>query len=167
MKLYEISDQYQNILNNIHNSIDQETGEINETALSLLDEVKTEFREKGIAVASYIKNLEADRKAIEAARKAMAEREQRIRNEIEWLNNYLNSNMQKCGITEISCPYFVVKLKKCPVSVSLDCEMLISDEYVRKVTNISYDKMKIKEKLLAGIEVPGASLKQNTTIVIK
>lgn len=164
MKLYEIANEYQDIL---EQSFDQETGEVNETALSKLDEIAVQLQDKGIAVASYIKNIDAERKAIEDAKKAMAEREKKLDKEIDYLTQYLQFNMENCGITEIKSPHFVIKLKKCPLSTDIIDESLIPDEYKKVKEVVSLDKMKIKEEILAGVIIPGASLKQNNRIEIR
>jgi outer membrane murein-binding lipoprotein Lpp len=166
MSLYNIANEYQDIL---AQTFDPETGEINETALAKLDEVKTDIREKGIAVASFIKNIEAERNAIEDAKKSMAEREARLDKRANYLTSYLKSNMERCGITEISCAFFDVKIKKNPVSVDVYDEASLPENYIKKkiVITHSVDKMKIKEEILAGVVIPGAALRQNTRLEIR
>lgn len=164
MKLYEIANEYQHIL---EQSVNEETGEVNENALIKLDEIEVQLHEKGIAVASYIKNIEAERKAIEEAKKSMAAREAKLDKEIDFLTNYLQSNMEKCGITEIKSPYFVVKLKKCPYSTDILNETLIPDEYRKVKAVVTIDKVRIKEEMLAGVVIPGAALRQNNRVEIR
>src|SRR5690348_9402790 len=107
MNLYSIANKYQELLTI---AVDQETGEVNEQALNELTTISDDIKDKGIAVASYIKNLEAERNAINEAKKAMAEREARLDKKMDYLTQYLQSNMERCGINEISCPQFVIKL---------------------------------------------------------
>jgi hypothetical protein len=164
MNLYKIANQYQEILSN---TFDQETGEINENAVALLEMAEHKVEEKGIAVASYIKNLDAERKAIEDAKKSMADREKALERRVEWLTNYLQSNMERCGISEIKSPYFAIKLKKCPLSVNVEDENIIPSSYKKVKETISIDKLKIKEEILAGVVIPGVSLKQNNRLEIK
>ena|SRR5579871_4398512 len=164
MNLYKIANEYENIL---QETFDAETGEINEKALAKLDEVKTDIKEKSLAVAAYIKNIDAERKAIEEAKKAMQERESRLDKRVSYLTQYLQSNMERCGIQEISSPNFVVKLKKCPVSVDVFNEQELPNEYKKSKEVISIDKMKIKEEIQAGVVIPGAQLKQNTRLEIR
>lgn len=164
MNLYSIANQYQEIL---YKTFDEETGEVNENAIALLEIVKDNINDKGIAIASYIKNLDAEREAIEKAKKAMAEREARLNNRVTYLTSYLQSNMERCSISEISCPYFVVKLKKCPISVDVSNENEIPDNYKKVKSVVSVDKVKIKEEILAGVIVPGATLKQNMRLEIR
>lgn len=164
MKLFEIANQYESLL---EQSFDTETGEVNELAMAKLDEVTNDIKEKGIAIASFIKNIDAERKAIEDAKKAMAEREARLDRRVTYLTTYLQSNMERCEINEISCPYFVIKLKKCPLSVDILDETAIPDDYKRVKEVVSVDKIKLKEEILAGVIVPGASLKQNMRLEIR
>jgi hypothetical protein len=164
MNLYEISAKYQAILSNL---IDDETGEINVEQGKLLEVIKDDVNNKAIAVASYIKNLDAERYAIEQAKNAMRDREFALECKIEWLNDYLQVNMERLGINEIKCPYFAIKLKKCPVSTDIRDESLIPDEYKKRKEVVNVDKVKIKEDLQAGINVPGAALKTNMRLEIK
>ena len=164
MNLYQLSSEYQLLLDQ---SFDVETGEINETALSCLDKVADDIKNKGVAIASYIQNIEAEEKAIEDAIKRMEVRKNQLLKKTKSLIDYLQSNMERCGINEISCPYFIIKLKKCPLSVDVINEDQIPDEYRKIKSVVSLDKIKIKEELQAGVVIPGASLKQNVRIEIK
>lgn len=164
MKLYEITNEYLSVLNEVCN---EETGEINEQALARLDEVKDDLKSKGVAIASFIENIEAEEKAIEEAISKMQRRKKQLENQSNFLVSYLQTNMERCEISELSCAYFKVKLKKCPISVDVFDEAAIPDDYkkVKQVMNI--DKMKIKEEILNGVVVPGATLKQNMRLEIR
>jgi hypothetical protein len=52
MNLYNIANEYQNIF---EKTFDTETGEVNEKEMARLDEIKTDIKDKGIAIASYIR----------------------------------------------------------------------------------------------------------------
>jgi len=164
MNLYTIANQYQEILDK---TFDPETGEVNENAIALLEIVKDNMQEKGVAIASFIKNIEAERDAIEQAKKAMAEREARLDRRVNYLTQYLQTNMERCGINEIKCAYFAIKLKKCPVSVDIFDENSLPEEHKKVKSVISVDKMKIKEEILSGVVVPGATVKQNMRLEIR
>lgn len=162
--LYEISSEY---LTAIENTFDHETGEINENAVKELDKIEKNINEKSVSIASYIKNIEAESNAIINAVISMKRRVNHLENKMSYLNDYLKSNMERCGINEIKSPYFVLKLKKCPVSVILLNEELIPSHY-KKVTKItSIDKTKIKQDLLDGRLIQGATLKANLRLEIK
>lgn len=163
-KLYEIADQYEQVFNE---AIDPETGEIDENKMLMLDDIKADANEKGIAVASRIRNLMAEHNAIKEARTSMAAREKTLAREMEFLEGYLQRNMERCRIQKISCPWFVISLRKCNPSVdddTLDMAQL-PEQYIR--VKREPNKVDILRDIKAGIHVPGASLKQNNSISIK
>lgn len=164
MNLYEISNEYQALLEQTY---DPETGELFPQVMDKLEELSATMEDKAIAVASYIKNLEAEREAIEKAKKNMAERESRLDKRADYLTQYLQSNMERCGITEIKSPLFAIRLKKCPVSTDILDETLIPNDYKKVKEVVSIDKLKLKEELQAGVIVPGAALKKNNRLEIR
>lgn len=163
MNLFQINHEYQSILDDLYD----DEGNVNEQALVKLESNNLAMQEKAIAIASYIKNMEAEKDAIDNAKKAMAEREKRYKKKIDELEGYLLSNMEKRGITHVKCPYFDIKLKKCPVSVEVFDASLLPKEYTRTKTEILPDKIKIKDEMLVGVLIPGAALKTNLRLDIR
>ena len=70
-RLYDIANEYQTTLDAL---ADEETGEINEQALESLNALSTDLKEKGIAIASFIRNIDADREPSLAAARAFQRR---------------------------------------------------------------------------------------------
>lgn len=163
MKLYEISREYEDILTELYD----DEGEVNQQALMKLEENELAMEKKAIAIASFIKNMDAEREAIDSAKKAMSERERRYKKRIDELEGYLLSNMERRGVNLITCAYFDIKLKKCPVSVDIHDEKLLPEEYKRVKTEVLPDKIKMKEEMLVGVLIPGASLKHNLRLEIR
>ena len=164
MNLYKIANKYLSLLENM---VNEETGEIDTNNLAALNKVKESVEQKSIAVASYIKSIEAEKKAIEEAKKEMDRREKALQGKVDFLTGYLKENMERCAITEVKCPYFQIKLKKCPVSVDVYDENILSDDYKKTKTVVSIDKNKIREEILAGVIINGAQLKQNNRVEIR
>ena len=165
MKLYEITSEYEQILDNLYD----EEGNIDQGQLVKLEENEVAMEKKAVAIASYIKNMDAERLAIEEAKKSMADREKRYKKKIDDLQAYLLTNMERRGINNIKCPYFEIKLKKCPLSVdddNLDMDML-PDEYKRSKMVITPDKIKILQEMKVGVIIPGVNLKQNHKLEIR
>jgi Siphovirus Gp157 len=165
MNLYKINSEYEQILNELYD----DEGQVNQEALMRLDQNDMTMENKVIAVASYIKNLDAEREAIDAAKKAMAEREKAHKKKISDLQGYLLVNMERRGITKVTCPYFEISLKKCPLSVDddqLNMEVL-PDEYKRTKTEVLPDKVKILQEMKVGVIIPGVGLKQDMRLQIK
>jgi hypothetical protein len=166
MNLYQISNEYQTILGGLY---DADTGEINEQAMAKLDDTGLALEKKIVAVASYIKNLEAEQNAINEARTAMAKREASLKGRVSYMERYLQSNMENCGIEKIDCPYFTIKLKKNPPKVNCLDETLVSDNYKKTVvtTTVSLDKRKMLEDMKNGVIIEGAALQQDKHLEIK
>lgn len=162
MRLYEIAEQYKFLLDGM---IDNETGEVDETKMSLLDEVADSFENKCLNVTRVFKQLEVDLAGIEKERKAMAAREKSLKNEVTRLKSYLLENMEKTGIKAISCPQFAINLVKNPCSVDIYDADEIPEEYTQ--TKVEISKEAIKLAIKGGIEVPGARLVQINRISIK
>jgi hypothetical protein len=163
MNLYEISSEYAAILNDLYD----DEGNVNQQALARLEENEQALEKKAIAIASFIKNMDAEREAIENAKKCMAEREVRFKKRISDLKGYLLSHMEIRGINKITSPHFEIKLKKCPLSVNIVNENLLPDDYKRIKTEVLPDKIKILAEMKEGVIIPGACLQQNLTIDIK
>ena len=164
MRLYELTADYEKAFTEM---VDAETGEINDQALALLDGLKDDIKEKGLAVAAYIRNHDADVDALKTEEQRLATRRKQLESRMEWLREYLLKNMVRCGISEIKSPYFTIKTKKCPPSVKVLNDADLPQQYIRVKEQISVDKSKIKQDICSGIPVPGAMMEQNTTIVIK
>ncbi len=163
MNLYQISQEYEQILDELYD----DEGNVNQTALIKLEENGVAMEKKAIAIASYIKNLEAEREAIKQAKQQMAEREKRNKKREDELTGYLLSNMERRGITKVSCPYFNIKLKKCPPSVQIQDETQLPEEYIRTKIEKSPDKIKMLQEMKVGVIIPGACLQQNMTLEIR
>lgn len=163
MSLYQISKEYEEILSNLYDDEDN----INEKELMKLEENNIALEKKAIAIACFIKNMDAEREAIDNAKKSMIERERRYKKKIDDLQGYLLSNMERRGITNITCPYFEIKVKKCPPSVHISNESIVPLEYKREKIEILPDKIKMKEEMMMGVIIPGVTLKQGLRLDIK
>ena len=162
MKLFEITKEYEEIIDNLYD----EEGNVNAQALEKLEQNEVAMEKKVIAVASYIKNMEAEQTAISEAKKAMAEREKRFKKRIENMEEYLMINMRRCEIKKISCAFFDIKLKE-STSVNVHDESLLADEYKRTKIETVPDKAKMLMEMRNGVVIPGASLATNYYVEIR
>jgi len=162
MKLYEIANEYESVLNNLY---DPETGEVNSTSLEIIDQIKESVDKKCIAVACFIQNMEAEHEAISEAKKKMSDRESKIKKQMESLKEYLLYNMEKLEIKKVSCPYFDISIRKNPPAVEIYDECLIPSDY--KTIEIKKDTFKMRRDMLNGISISGAHLIQRNNLKIK
>jgi hypothetical protein len=119
--------------------------------------------------AFVIRNMEASSDAIKAAEQQMAERRKAIEKRAEYLKDRLKGAMELAGMQKIDCPHFAISIAKNPPSVNLYEPGLIPAEYMKtpEPPPPAPDKTAIKDAIKAGKEVPGAALKQGTSLRIK
>ena len=162
MTLYELSKEYLFLK---HELVDMETGEVNETSLVKISEIKDTAENKCINIVRYLKELEGQQRAVEHERKKLQVREKQLVNTIERLKDYLLVSMEICEIKSISCPQFVITVKSNPVSVHIYDEDVIDEKYKR--ISFSIDKESIKRDLKDGKVVAGAKLSQDKSLRIR
>src|SRR5688572_3545013 len=98
MKLYEIANNYREALDSL---VNEETGELDENALVILNGITDKLDNKGVAIASFIRNITSDCQAIQNEQARLKKRQQTLVSQREWLKDYLLTNMQACGVKEI------------------------------------------------------------------
>lgn len=160
--LYELAEEYQFLT---HELVDEETGEVNETSLARINEIKDSAENKCINVVRVLKDLEAQQEAVEKERKRLQNRERVVNNQIKRLKEYLMYNMQACEISKVSCSQFVISVRQNPESVDIFDESQIFPKYHRIA--VEYDKTKIKDDLRKGVDVPGARLIRSQSLMIR
>lgn len=123
--------------------------------------------DKGKNVAAFFLNVEAECDAITIAMDRMKKRLETLKRKSNWLKLEIQCAMERCDISEISCPEFKVILQKNPAHVVIDDELLLSPEYFERKVSITPNKTKIKEQLKNGVLVEGAHLESRNRLVIK
>lgn len=153
MKLYEIDQAIMDL-------VDNETGEIID--IEMFDSLQMERDEKIESIALYIKDLKAEAEALKAEKLAFAERQKVAENKAESLKNYLAYvlNGQAFKTTRAS-----VSFRKTQ-SVEIDDIYKLDENYLR-YKEPEADKTAIKEAIKAGQTVKGATLIENTSVIIK
>ena len=140
--LYELSTEFVTAKNELESIEDLDSQVIEDTLKGLGGTLE----EKAINVAKYIENEAAISDSISAAIKQMQARKKYIDNKRERLTSYLKENMDRVEITSINCPYFDLKIKKNPPSLSITDEEKVPDKYktTETVTVTTIDKAAIK-----------------------
>lgn len=164
LTLYDASEHLSLLLD----QIDPETGEMSEALGAAL----SKFEGKSQSIAAYILNQEATADAIDEAIKKLEKRAMGFRKKADSLKQYLQDNMKRAGITQITADdgTFTAKLyRERDVSVEIFESKLIPIAYMRQVPppEPAPDKNRIKESLKAGTDVPGARLLKKDRLEIK
>jgi chaperonin cofactor prefoldin len=164
LSLYHMTEEYRQALHELSNADLPE-----EVVRDTLEALGGELLKKGEAVAAFTLNLDAEVDAIKAVEKRISDRRKALEKRADNLREYLRTNMEKAGITEIKAldGSFTAKLGKGRPSVVIDDESLLPDDsdYVRwtKAPN----KTAIADAIKAGKEVPGAHLETKPSLSIK
>ena len=164
LSLYHMTEEYRQALQELTDA-DLPDDVVRDT----LEALSGELLKKGEAVAAFTLNLGAEIDAIKAVEKRISDRRKALEKRADNLREYLRTNMEKAGISEIKAldGSFTAKLGKGRPSVVIDDETALPDDsdYVRwtKAPN----KTAIAEAIKAGKEVPGAHLEIKPTITIK
>jgi len=136
-----------------------------------LESTLAKFEGKGASVAAYILNCDAAIGMLDDHIQRIQKRKKAIENRTEWLRKYLQDNMAKTGITEITADdkTFSVKLfRDRDSSVEVMDESKIPDLYKREVpASFAVDKKLIAQALKDGHDVPGAVLRKKDRLTIK
>lgn len=160
--LYELAGEYRAISDKLHD-LDLPEDVIADT----LDGLGGDLQEKSINVAKYFRNLEAMANQIKQAESQMAARRKSIEKRAASLKEYLKANMERCGITKIESPWFVVSIKQNPESVQIDDESVIPRDYFREIpASYQLNKVLCKQAMKDGFEVPGCHLSHGTRLDI-
>lgn len=117
LALYQLTDQYRHALAVLDDS-DLSAEIVADTLEGLTGDIEV----KATNVAAFQLNLAAESNAIKEAIDRMSARRKVLESRIESLRDYLKSNMERCGITEIKSPEFVLKIKNNPPTVLIDWE---------------------------------------------
>lgn len=165
LHLYEIASAYRNALV----ALDDESLEP-DVIRDTLDSLTGALEHKAEAVAAYVLNLEAEAEAVAAAEARLKARRQSLEKRAAWLRDYLKTNMEAVGVTEIAAAdrTFRVRIRLNPEAVELDGSLPeLPAAYIREKVIREPDKAAILAALKAGEEVPGARLVRRTRLEIK
>lgn len=153
MNLYEIESA-------ILDCIDQETGEVID--IEKLEQLSMERDTKVENIALWIKNLKAEAEAYKAEKQSFEQRQKVAENKMESLKKYLSDYL--CGVkfqtTKVSCSF------RATASVAISDMESIPEEYLR-YKDPEPNKEEIKKAIKSGVDVPGAALVSNLSLIIK
>jgi len=150
---------------------DPETGEVNEAVQKQIDDLEPSAEKKCIAIQSWIAKMESEERELDALLYQIEMRKAAYSKEIEKLNNYLFTNMKRCGIKEIKCPLFRLRIKTNPYSTEILDQDQIPERFMvtREIVKVETkpDKNAIKEEVIkTGVQVPGALVSQKEKLEI-
>ncbi|MDF2684778.1 MAG: hypothetical protein K0R47_5968 [Brevibacillus sp.] len=161
MRLYDLSEQYNNLLELLEQDSD------NEALKTMLDGVDDAFDTKAESIVKLMRSKAAERDAIDDEVNRLRERAKKIDKEVTWLETYIHNEMVRTGKEKVKSSLFSISLAKCPPSVNIVDEVQVPEIFftVKEVRNL--DKRGILERLKSGEVIPGVELQQRITLKIK
>lgn len=160
MKLYEIQNEMDKVLDEGGVFVNSDTGEVLDDGA--LDSLNGEFNDKLDSIGAYVKGLMASAKAHKEEAKNQAAMAAADENKAKSLIEYVRRH------TEEGKRY---KLTRCDwrwrksTSVNVIDEEAVPDNY-KKMT-VSVDKAAAKKALAAGEEIPGLKLEEKVGLSVK
>lgn len=164
MTLYEINKEIETAIEAIFNSVNEETGEVDEALVHILEDLNVQRDEKLENYGCYIKNLTAEAQAIKAEEERLADRRKTIENKVERMKVYVGTILNGEKWDKSSKVAFSFRESKKAV---IDDESKIPPIYVKVNTTTTPDKTAIKKAILDGCTVPGAHVEINNNLQIK
>ena len=158
MRLYEINQQIEGLLNQVNDD-----GEILDGVFEQLTELQLAESDKLEAIGCLLKNWKSDADAIREEEKKLSDRRRAIENRTERLRDYAAWYMRQTGKQKFSSPRVVLSFRK-STSVDVLDDTKIPDAYVEYERKVK--KSGISTAIKAGVVVPGAALveKQNLQV---
>ena len=159
--LYEID-------NEILACVDQETGEILDTGK--LDALQMEREQKLEGVALWVKDLKAEAEAVKAEADKLTARKKALDNKIDSIKAWLLAALGGEKLKTPRCNVYQTHSKRLAVEdeaglISFLKTLEDPGRFVRYTEELRKDE--IKKALKEGYEIPGASLEETESVVIK
>lgn len=164
MTLFEIDRQTEQAIEDLLASVNEETGEVDEEMAAKIDELQNSRMEKLDNIGAYIKNLIAEKDALETEAKNLTARAKVKENEIERLKNYVAQSLIGCGETKLETTRARFSFRRSE-AVEIDGE--VPDEYMVETVAKKPDKDAIKAAISLGKVVEGAHIVVRQNLQIK
>lgn len=163
--LYEINRKIEEILDRLYETVDDETGEVSEDILFELTDLQEERKTKLDNIGAYIKNLEAEAKAIKDEIANLKKRMDAKTRKADRLRQYVAQDL--LAHDEKKMETSRIKYSFLPsTQVKVD-EAVIPKKYIIKKIETRVDIAGIKKLLKEGHKIRGAELVENQNLQIK
>lgn len=164
MTLYEMTKAAQELYDFLIQSVDDETAEFDEQAYKdTLEAVGVD--EKLISYAQVLKTMEANKLLIDTEIERLTKKKKSICSGIDRMKDAVYNFLKLSKLDKTQAGTFSFRINKSQ-AVSITNEKLIPDEYM-KPQPAKVNKLEIKKMLKSGVEIPGAELTENESVVIK
>lgn len=139
LSLYNITNKFVEIMDKVQD------GELTEEEYNELgEELAQELQNKSANIIGYVKNSEYLLDSIKAEEKRLADMRKSGEVKLEKFKQYVKENMEKLGIEKIKTELGSLAITKNPMSVEIENEQEIPNEFKQEVVTTKIDKTAIK-----------------------
>lgn len=163
LSLYRIKHDYLNAFREL-SQVEEFTEVMIKDSLAIIED---QFDEKAIAVAAYIKNVEAEADALKEHIRKLENRKNNMLSGVRKLKNYLVQNMEGLNKSRIKGEELDIGLRHNAPTLRRDYTIEIDPKFIKTIQMQKEDDEAIKAALENGEEVKGATLVSTTSLVIK
>lgn len=161
ISLYELSTDLVDLM-------DVEDVEMNEDVKSqIIEQIEAMIEEKSENIIALVKNYEATIGAIKEEEKRLNDNRKALENKVSRLKEYTKECLERTGKKKVETKLGNISIRKTPPSVNILDETKIPLEYIGIKEITSIDKKLLLSDLKDGLVIPGAEIKQGTSLTIK
>ena len=154
LSLYNITDKFIEIMDKVQD------GEITEEEYNELgQELAVALQNKSIGIIGYIQNKEGLIEAIKVEEKRLKEMREKTECKIDRFKQYVKENMEKLNLTKIPTELGNLTIAKNPLSIEIENEDEIPEQFKQEIVTTKIDKTAIKKyfketgEILPGIKI--------------
>lgn len=154
LTLYNITNRFTDLMDKAQN------GEITEEEYNELGfEIAQELQTKGANVIGYIRNTELLIEAMKAEEKRIADTRKTGEAKLEKFKQYVLENMERLELDKIPTELGTLSITKNPMSVEIEDETAVPEEFKTIVQTVKVDKTAIKKHFKeTGEIIPGTKI---------
>jgi hypothetical protein len=159
--LYEIASHYKTAFAHLSETledVDMDDASKHQIILDSLVDIQGSFEDKALNVAAYVNNLKLELLGVKTVEERITKRVKALNNQIQWLNDYLLSQLQVMNLKQVKNAEIVVSIRNNPAKVIITDEQVVPSAYKSIINTIKVDKTAIATDLKDGKTVNGCYL---------
>ena len=156
LSLYNITNGFQQLM-----EMEEITEEDKE---KIYNELTDLLNQKSQNIIGYTKNIELTIEAMKTEEKRIADNRKELENRLTKFKEYVKDCMEKCGFTKIETELGQISIAKNPMSVEIENENEIPNEFKEEIITAKVDKTAIKNYFKeTGEIIPGVKIIDDKT----
>lgn len=179
MKLYELSDTFKKLFDNLEaaqadpDATPEDVAAYEDAWFEGLCGIEDEFEDKAENIAAWCKNLKAEVEALKAEERALSARRKVKEHTADRLKAYLLGEMQAINLLKIDRPKARISIRNNAETAQFENEAAfiewakVNADDLLRYAEPEIAKTKVKEYLQAGHEIEGVTLGRTQSVLIK